>query len=345
MTKRAKGGELTFWQGARDFLHVYCPKIRRMSPKTIEAYRIGMECFISYLTEELAMQRKDITYDCFERQTIKGYMMWMSEVKEYAAKTVELRLTTLKSFMKYSSFEDVALVALYDGLTAIRVPKQPKRPVEYMSQEATSATLAAHCGVSEKSRRNRMLLVLLYDSAARVSGITEITLGDLHLTKPAFVSLTGKGGKTRNMPLMGKTVEHLKAYLDEFHHGQKHAASPAPLFYSMIDGCPHKLSTDSVAGILKRAGELARAECPDVPAKLHCHLVRKTRAMDLYKEGVPLPLIMQMLGHESMSTTSAFYAFATFDMMAEAISAVCPDSVGEPAMWKEQSVLDALYSL
>lgn len=301
-----------FWVLARSFLRDHCPTVRRMSPKTIEAYRIGLECFITYLDQAHHVARPDVGLDCLDKERVKGYAAWMADTRGYAPKTIELRLTVIKSFLRYAAGEDLTLMALYQATRQVKPPKQPKKPVEHMSRAATAAIIAAAGGPTAKARRNRMMLILLYDSAARVSEITGATVGDLRLDQAPYITLTGKGGKTRNMPLMGKTADHLRVYLAEFHPAGK--THQAPLFHSLKQGRPQHLSADSVALILKQAADRARAGCLDIPARVHCHLVRATRAMHLYQDGVPLPLIMQMLGHEHMSTTSAFYAFATQDV-------------------------------
>ena len=112
-----------------------------------------------------------------------------------------------------------------------------------------------------------------------------------------------------------------------------------------MDGAPHRLSTDSISMVLKTTATQARMTCADVPARVHCHLIRKTKAMDLYQNGIPLPLIMQLLGHESMSTTSGFYAFATLDMMYDAMKKASPETVSDKKLWKLPAVAKTLYSL
>jgi len=187
-----------------------------------------------------------------------------------------------------------------------------------------------------------MILILLYDTGARVQELSDLNLYSLHLdAKNPYITLIGKGRKSRNVPLMTKTVKHLEVYLKEFHT----TGCEGPLFYSLLDAKPHCLSTDSISLILKTASNIARKTCKDVPERVHCHLIRKTKAMDLYRNGVPLPFIMQLLGHESMSTTSGFYAFATLEMMSEAMNKAIPKFTDSDKIWKREDVRKAIYSL
>jgi integrase/recombinase XerD len=345
MRRHPKTGAPDVFSLARNYLHAYLPTTRGLSPKTIEAYRISLECFLDYLSETEHVDRRHVGFDHFDRRHLKEWLAWMSGQRHYAPKTVTLRLSAIKAFLAYASCEDVTLVALSQAARTLKAAAGPRAPIEYLTEPETRAILAAFAGQTSKSRRNRMLLILLYDTAARVGEITGLRLQDLALTEPGHVTLTGKRNKTRVVPLTGKAIDHLRVYLAEFHPNTARLPATRPLFYAMHHGQPVELSADTVAAVLKQAADTARQDCPSIPASIHCHMLRKTKAMDLYQQGIPLPIIMRLLGHENASTTAAFYAFATLDMMREAINAATPAINAPSTDQLTEDTLQALYSL
>lgn len=330
-----------FWKLARNYLHDYMPVTRNLSDKSVEAYKQSLKSYLQFLEEYRSLVNEDVTFEAFSRDNVKDFVGWLKE-HNYAPKSINLKLTAIRSFLKYCSEEDFELRGIYTEVCSIKKQKEEKSPIQYLQPTATSAILSAYDTKTAKHRRNRMMLILLYDTGARVQELADLNLSSLHLeTANPYVTLIGKGRKIRNVPLMEKTVKHLAIYLKEFHR----EANENPLLYSLLDGKPHSLSTDSISLVLKTAANNARKTCSDVPGNVHCHLIRKTKAMDLYKNGVPLPFIMQLLGHESMSTTSGFYAFATLEMMSDAMKKATPSLKNEDKLWKKDEIKKALFSL
>ena len=338
--KRKKDKE--FWQLARNYLHDYMPITRNLSDKSVIAYKQSLKSYLKFLEEEKSVINEKITFDSFYRNNIKDYVAWLKK-QSYAAKSINLKLTAIRSFLKFCSEEDFELRGVYNDVCTIRKQKEEKKPIEYLQPKATTAILSAYDTKTSKHRRNRMMLIVLYDTGARVQELADLNFSSLHLeVNNPYITLFGKGRKSRNVPILKKTVKHLRVYMTEFHPIKKEN----PLFYSILDEKPHRLSADSISLVLKTAAENARKNCSDIPANVHCHLMRKTKAMDLYKSGVPLPFIMQLLGHESMSTTSEFYAFATLEMMSEAMNKVSPSTaVPKEKFWKKEEIKKILYSL
>ena len=100
-------GAPDFFRFARDYLHAYMPKTGGLSPKTIEAYRISLECFLDYLTEAERIGRERVSFDHFDRQHLKGWLTWMTDQRHYTPKTVTLRLSAVEAFLAYAAYEDL----------------------------------------------------------------------------------------------------------------------------------------------------------------------------------------------------------------------------------------------
>lgn len=331
-----------FWEMAHRYLDHQLKVIRQVSIHTVDSYRDCLNSFIDYLEQVEHTSRKKITLHSFDKETLKRYQAWMVEARGLASKTCNLRMTAIRSFLEYAAQEQLWVMPIYtDACTIVNV-KTTNHAIEYFEPNEMSSLLAAPSGNSKTDRRNQMILIFLYDTAARVAEARQVKVSDLRLeAEVPYVTLLGKGRKYRNIPLMEKTIRHLKRYLEEFHGScQK---SDSPLFYAKTHGMLHELSSDSFEKMIKRYAARCRTEGFQMPENVHCHMVRKTRAMDLYREGVPLTHIQQLLGHENISTTSGFYAFATLDVLAKAIEAANPDE-GVKA-WSDPDTLEKLYRL
>ena len=142
------------------------------------------------------------------------------------------------------------------------------------------------------------------------------------------IYLTGKGGKMRVVPLLHKTIEHCVFYMNHYNPQEK-LHNEDYLFYTVIKGKVGKMSPDNVASFLKRYGEMAKQQCPEVPERVHPHLIRHTKAMHLYQLGMPLSYIKDFLGHVSINTTS-IYAKADVSMLKAALEKAQPNSEHQP---------------
>lgn len=333
----------TFWNTAQKFIHHYLPDIRKASGHTVSSYKDGLNSYISYLEEEQGIRRKSICFNHLSGDNVKQYQDWSLNVKKRAPKTCNLRLTSLRSFLEYAANEHHELMALYISICDIRDSKVSVKPIEFFEKSQMKAILAAPDNQTRTGRRNQMMMVLLYDSAARVSELLELDLGSIHLKADIpYATVHGKGDKYRNIPLMKKTCQHLRRYIEEF-HGDSDANTP--LFYAVTYGKKHHLSSDTMEKLIKSCAVKACCLGVEMPDLCHCHMVRKTRAMDLYQSGVPLAHIQQLLGHEDISTTSGFYAFATLDTLAKSM-AKAGNAEGEiEKNWKDPKTIEKLYSL
>lgn len=338
---KSKQKTIDFWNLSKEYINHYLPNIRKSSNNTVDAYRTGINQFIDYLEENKHIKRQEVSFDNFSRQNINDFMDWLINVKKVADKTCNLRLTAIHSLMEYASAEDDSIIPQYLDARSVKGLKVSSNTIEYFEKFQMIALLAIPGSCKKSERRNQMMLILMYDTAMRVQETLDLCLSSLHLNAEVpYITIYGKGGKYRNIPIMTKTKQHLVRYLKEFHPIEN---KNTPLFYTVTYRKKHKLSDDTMEKMIKRYSRLCSEKDISMPLDSHCHMIRKTRAMDLYQSGVPLTHIQQLLGHESISTTSGFYAFATLDTLAKSLSKT-EDYVPEKR-WADPETLAQLYRL
>lgn len=325
-------GSDDFFRLVRAWLTVHLPRARRLSPHTIRSYKTALNTLLDYLRDTRQLELAEVTFDAITHASITGFVTWLLETKQMAASSANQRLAAVKSFLSYCAGEDPALVAVWLEVGRVKPSRAPVRPPDALAMPAVDALIRAPGQDTRRGVRDTTIVLLLFDTASRVQELLDLTIGDVDTSSGrGRVTVTGKGHKTRTIPIMDKTGRHLDEYLDAFHPG---APDPeALLFYTVREGRHHRMSQDNITYLLNKHAATARKHCPEVPQRIHAHQLRHARAMQMLRAGVPLPHIKEFLGHASITTTNV-YASADSEMVREAVRKAA-SSTPEPApTWK-----------
>lgn len=302
----------------RDFLTIYLLKQKAASPNTIRSYKNTLNLFLGYAVDTLKIPMIDLEFQYLSRELIESFLDWLEDVRGCSIASRNQRLAGLRAFLKYASTKDLTLIIYYQE--ALNIPKKrrsKRHEIEFFSEKALQVILSQPDTRNRYGIRNLVFMILLYDTGARVQEILDLKLESIHLvdTTP-YVVTTGKGRKTRLVPIMKKTVGHLEKYINHYH---KNPSGNNFLFYTIRKGNVQAMSPDNVGKFIKKYGQMARNISTEVPDNLHAHMFRHARSMHLYRSGMPLPLLSEWLGHTQMNTTLTYYANADTKMKQEAI--------------------------
>lgn len=307
-----------FFRMIRDFLTVYLPKQKAASPNTIKAYRDTINIFLDYSKMTCSVPLQKLSFPCITQKHVEIFLEWLESQRNYSVSSRNQRLSGLKSFYRYAAGKDKTLMIYYQEILNIPKKKQPKgHEIKFFSESALQGILGEPDIQKKNGYRDLIFMILLYDTAARLQELLDIHLQDVHLeSESPYIMLTGKGRKTRLVPIMKKTTEHLKKYIERFHAS---SSGSTFLFYISRKGQHSAMSPDNAEKFIKRYGIAAHEKNSEVPEHLYPHLFRHSRSMHLYRNEMPLPLLAEWLGHSQMETTITYYANADTKMKKEAI--------------------------
>jgi len=324
-----------------DFLCRYLPHERGLSVNTVVAYRDTFVLFIRFL-ESRNLKPDRLTLAKVTRQMVVEFLDWLQNDRKCGNASRNARLAAIHSFFRYLQYLRPEHLYEYQDILSIKVKKTHRPVINHLSVEGITLLLQQPDTTEKKGRRDLALLSLMYDTAARVQEIIDLTPATIRLESPCTIRITGKGKKTRIVPMLDKQVHLLKGYLQE-NRLLNPEANHHPLFFNPRK---EKFTRAGITYILKKYAVQAKAKRPEhIPDKLSCHSLRHSKAMHLLQAGVNLVYIRDLLGHTSVQTTEV-YAKADSAHKRRVIEAAYQDVTPEqhPVWAKDVNMLEWLKS-
>ncbi len=325
-----------FSKSLTDFLSKYLPVERGMSANTINSYKITFILFIGFVESQKKIRVNKLSLKDITKECINEFLEWLQRERKCSDSTRNVRLAAIHSFFSYLQYEAPENINEWQRILSIKVKKARKHTMNYLTIEGIKLLLAQPDLSTKKGRRDLAMLALMYDSAARVQEIIDLTASSVRLTKPFTIKLVGKGNKARIVPLMDQEVLHLKNYMEKNQLLEQHA-NLYPLFYNSRR---EKLTRAGVHHILKQYASAARKKDQKlIPENISPHSLRHSKAMHLLQAGVNIVYIRDILGHESVQTTEV-YARVDSKQKREAIEKAFTDVVKrEVPLWMNNNNL------
>jgi site-specific recombinase XerD len=323
------------------FLTVHLAGLRGCSTNTVASYRDTFKLLIVFFRDERSIPPEKLTLEHIDDAAITAFLDWLETARHNSISTRNQRLAAISSFYRWMQSRDPTLLACCQNILAIPAKRHAQSAVNHLTVEQTRLLLTQPDRSTRRGRRDATLLATLYDTAARVQELADLTVGDIRLESPPMVALSGKGGKTRHVPLGDNTAALLNAYLTE-QRLNRAGHDHHPVF---VNQQHNKLSRGGIAWILRKYQAMT-GDPTLANADLHPHVLRHSKAMHLYEAGVPLPYIRDILGHVDLSTTE-IYARASTEAKRRALEAAYTDIVTDdlPEWNQDPGLLNWLSNL
>lgn len=283
--------------------------VRRASRATVDGRRRDLERFASYCREARLTDPAQ-----FDAHHVRGYVAHLRRAKCSGA-TVRRHLSSLRQFFK--GLVDHGQLK-FNPASEVRAPKQPQALPKTLTKEDAMRLVEAPTGDGADVARDRALLELFYSSGLR--------LAELHgLEASAFesdlseVRVTGKGSKTRIVPVGRKARDALRAWLRR--RAELAGADEAALF---VSNRGTRLSRGAIQQRLRYWAQRA-----GLGVRVYPHRLRHSFATHLLEESGDLRAVQELLGHASISTTQV-YTHLDFAHLARVYDSAHPRAKRRP---------------
>jgi integrase/recombinase XerD len=299
---------------------------RHASTHTIAAYRDAMRLLLQFAAERTGKQPSKLQIDDIDAPLVGAFLDHLERERGCGPRTRNARLAAIRSLYRYAAFRHPEHAAVIERVLAIPPKRHERALVTFLNEEEVDALLDAPECSTWTGRRDHALIMLAVQTGLRVSEITGLNCGDLHLGAGAHVNCQkGKGRKQRITPLTAETVATLRNWITERGEEQHE-----PLFPTSTG---RRLSRDALERRLAKHAAHATEHCQSLRAKkVTPHVLRHTAAMRLLHAGVDTTVIALWLGHEQIETTH-IYLHADLAIKEQALARTTPLN-GKPGRYQ-----------
>ena len=267
---------------------------RRLSAHTVRAYGQAAHGLIDFLGGHLGVAVDSASLGALTLADFRAYLA-ARRGDGLANASVAREVSALRAFFRWLKASRGIACDGIAGLKAPRLPRRVPRPISPADAVAVVADAGAQADEPWVAARDEAVLLLLYGAGLRIAEALSLTGTALPLGET--LTVTGKRGKTRIVPLLPQVRQAVETYIAL---GPFAAAPDAPLFRGVKGG---PLSP----GLIRRAVQAARAALA-LPPSATPHALRHSFATHLLARGADLRAIQELLGHASLSSTQIYTA-------------------------------------
>ena len=325
------------------YLTTYLPEFIGASSNTVASYSDSFRILLIFASEKDSIKPEKLTLAHIDKAFVGRFIDWVENERGCSVSTRNQRLTAIHAFFRFLQSEIPE--KLYDCQKILSIPKKKghQECVNFLTTDGIKLLLSEPDSNTESGRKHMVLLSFIYGTAARVQEAVDVTVEDFRYNGHNLVRLTGKGNKSRLVPLEKPLLEMMRGYLKEQGHIQPYINNTS--LFTNHSG--NKLTRQGISHILKKYAESARKKRPDlIPRDISVHSLRHSRAVHWLQAGVDLIYIRDLLGHVSVQTTE-IYARIDGEMKRKALEKVSSQNYpnGIPSWQSDISLLDWLKTL
>lgn len=324
------------------FLTEYLSGTKNYSINTVRSYRDAFKLLLIYFEEKRSISVHKIKIENITPEALRGFTEWLTTARSCSIRSVNIRLAAIHAFFKYLQSREPQYLFQCQQVMSVEFARTEKKLVGFLSVDELKLLFSQINESSAQGRRDYAMLLLLYETGARVQELCDLRVRDIFLDENPHVMLHGKGNKSRYVPTVVDVSQRVQKYM--FENDLSILKNPdMPLFFNKQR---QKLTRAGVSYVVAKYADEARKLSPRFPEKVTPHIFRHTKAMHLCQAGIDIIYIRDILGHVDLTTTE-IYAKMNVELLRDALESAYPElpTNGFSDWTKDDSLMDFLKSL